>query len=221
MSVVTKIEPIDTWVDAIVRSDLSEEAQSRALASFARARIDETGLANRAAFGRAVPHREWVDGRQGAPLVSVRKGGTIVAEWSLISDVLKAIAQMLVDRSPVRTGNYVRGHRLFADGVEVAVEAAGEVAQEYVFLNTVSYARKVEIGKTRSGRSFLISVPNKIYQRTARDASRRFGNLARISFAWRSPVTPYQRAGSAGARHSRRGWAERQTRAPAIIVTVR
>ena len=53
---------------------------------------------------------------------------------------------------------------------------APPLASEYVFLNTVPYARKIEIGKTESGRDFVIQVPNRIYERTANDAQARFGN---------------------------------------------
>ncbi len=110
---------------------------------------------------------------------------------------------------------------LFADGVEVDASSVVQQAEEYVFLNPLPYSRKLEIGKTKSGRDFLVSVPNRIYERTADDAKRRFSNIARIKFSYRSPIIGYQASGTAGAARSKRGGIERETRVPAIIVTMR
>lgn len=222
MAIRTKVEPIAQFVEVVVREDLSPAAQSRAVADFARQRLREAQRANAQALGRVPSHETFVDGREGVPLESVRPdGGRIVFAFDLVDDALLWIARTLVERSPVRKGDYVRGHRLFADGVEVAVQAGGRVpeAEVYTFTNLVPYARKIEIGKTRAGRNFVIQVPNRIYERTAKDAQRRFGNFAKVSFSYRAPV-----GGSIlnyGGAASRRGGAEHRSRAPAIIVTPR
>lgn len=219
---LTRIEPIADFIAVAVDEDLSPAARSRAVAGFARQRIAEADRANRATLGRPVPREQWVDGRENAPLESVRpSGGTIVVEWELVGEALKWIAQTLVDRSPVRKGDYLRGHRLLADGVEISAPSASDVplADEYTFTNLVPYARKIEIGKTAAGRNFVIQVPNRIYERTAKDAQRRFGNLIKVRFGYRAPV-----GGSIlayGGAASRRGGAERSGRHPAIIVTLR
>ena len=106
----------------------------------------------------------------------------------MVTDVVRWILTALVDRSPVRSGTYRGGHKLFADGQQI--EAGGNLpaAVEFSITNTEPYARKLEIGKTESGRDFLISVPNRIYQRTAKDARARFGNIAQIRFTYRGIV---------------------------------
>ena len=73
-------------------------------------------------------------------------------------------------------------------------------ADEYVFINPVPYARRIEVGKTKSGRPFLIQVPNKIYERTAKDA--RAGSATRPTLssasANRSAVTSFATISRAG-----------------------
>ncbi len=169
-----------------------------------------------------LPRTITVDGRTNAPLTDVKPdGGSIIVEWELIGDVLVWIGNTLRDRSPVLTGAYRDAHTLFADGTEVDLDAEVPSASEYTFLNPLPYARKIEIGKTRSGRDFVISVPNRIYERTADDAKKRFGNLANIRFSYRAPeagsILKYTsvRHGRAKAAH------ERDLRVPAIVVTLK
>jgi hypothetical protein len=153
---------------------------------FARERLAEAIALNRRAHGRAPKYKTFVDGRSEARLESVRpKGGSIVFEFELVVDVLQWIHATLRERSPVLSGRYRDSHTLFADGREADVGSI-PAAAEYTFMNTVPYARKIEVGRTRAGRSFVIQVPNRIYERTATDARARFGNVARISFDFRT-----------------------------------
>ena len=78
-----------------------------------------------------------------------------------------------------------------APGVEVPLGQQIPNATEFVFINLVPYARKLEVGKTESGRDFLISVPNRIYERTYKDAKARFGNIAKITFGYETQVGAY------------------------------
>jgi hypothetical protein len=232
MAIRTRIEPISRDIQILVREELSPAGQAKAVADYARAEFKKTDDLNRQVLGRQAPSTTTVDGRSGAPLDSVKpNGGVIIFEWEIVADVLVAIGQMLIDRSPVVSGAYRRSHTLFADGREVAINAQVPPAQEYVFINPVPYARKIEVGQTKAGRAFVIQVENHIYERTARDANARFGNIAKIAFAYRSLVGgPIgQWAASASARRvaarARRGnpvhhtdWLTRQ---PAIVVTLR
>jgi hypothetical protein len=198
--ITTRIEPLDSVINVIVAEDLGPAAQSKAIAAFAREQLAEAQRANRAALGRVPAHKSFVDGRAGAALETVRpKGGTILFEFDIFADVLHWILAELRNRSPRRSGRYRDSHRLFADGREIG-EVAIPAAAEYLITNTVLYARKIEIGKTESGRAFVVQVEPRIYERTAADARRRFGNIARISFGWQS---------SSGGG---------EARAPAIIV---
>ena len=180
------MDPIGQSVAVIVNDTLSPQAQSAAVAAFARTRLLEAASANRRALGRVPPYKTIVDGRPGAAPEAVRpKGGVIVFEFELITDVLRWVLETLVARSPVVSGRYRDSHTSFADGRPFALGTVVPQAAEYSVLNTVPYARKIEIGKTKSGRAFVIQVPNKIYERTAREARARFGNIAKITFTYR------------------------------------
>lgn len=206
-----RLEPIARELRVMVDEFASPPAQKRAIARFARAEIDKIDNANARALGRRVDHTETVDGRKGAPLESVKpNGGVIVAEWELFLEVLPWIAKTLRERSPRVKGEYVRGHKVFADETEFVDLAKPPPAAAYTFMNIVPYARKIEIGKTKSGRVFVIQVPNRIYELVARDARTRFGRLVDIRFSYRQVVGAYRlRSGkNAGASLS----------APAIIV---
>jgi hypothetical protein len=189
MALRTKIEPIDDWIQITVDEMLSPEARQEAVAGFAREQLEETLEGNRLVLGRPTPYQQFVDGRQGAPLNSVNPDrGTIIFEFELFVEVLNWIYNTLVARSPKYTGAYKAGHRLFADGREVPVDGDIPKAEEYSFSNLVPYSRRLEIGKTQSGRDFLVSVPNRIYDRVSFDAARRFSNIAKIGFTYRGYV---------------------------------
>lgn len=213
MAIKLRLEPIAATLRVMVDKDASVPAQQRAIANFAAAEIAKSDAINRRALGRIPPKEVTVDGRLNAPLDSVKvNGGRIVAEWEIFNDVLTWIHKTLEERSPRRSGEYVKGHRLFADGAEIPVTNNPPEAREYVFLNIVPYSRKIEIGKTQSGRDFVIQVPNRIYERTAKDARSRFGNIADIRLSYRETTTAYRVRGRRGSR---------ALRAPAIIVKIK
>jgi hypothetical protein len=167
-----------------------------------------------------------VDGRVGGALESVRPaGGEIDVEWDVVSDVLIWIGQTLRDRSPVVSGEYRDSHTLFADGDEVSVGDVIPPASSYTFINTTPYARKIEIGKTESGRDFVIQVPNRIYERTGQDAQARFGNIAKITTGFEaapsgSALALDQKSRSFGARGRRVSPRQRPDRVAGSAVTV-
>lgn len=236
MAVKTRIDSIATDINLIVSAMLSPAAQSRAVADYARGEIQKADEKNRRVLGRVPPKTITVDGQSGGQLDNVRpNGGSIITEWELIGDVLVWIGNTLRDRSPVVSGKYRDAHTLFADGTEI--EIGGEVPQanEYVFLNPLPYARKIEIGKTKSGRDFVIQVPNRIYDRTADDAKKRFGNLANIKSVYRavegSSILAYVASDRTQVRSKNGRFLpgsnaaamahERDLRVPAILVTLK
>lgn len=180
MAVKTKIDPIAQDISLIVSETLSPAGQRTAVANFAQRAIDDADQKNRRVLGRIPPRTVTVDGREGARLDSVEpRGGSIIVEYELTNDALIWIAQTLRERSPVISGAFREGWVLLADGVQVDGDQI-PVADIYTFVNTVPYARKIEIGKTKTGRDFVIQVPNRIAERTARDAKARFGNFVSV-----------------------------------------
>lgn len=192
MVVKTRIDSVSQDIGLVISDRLSPSVQKKAIADFARSAIAEADEKNRQVLGRIPPRTVTVDGRSGAALDSVKPaGGSIVVEWEIVSDVLVWIGNTLRDRSPVVSGDYRKGWTLLADGKVIAAGQQAPIADEYTFVNTVPYARRIEVGKTDSGRDFVIQVPSRIAERTAKDAAARFGNVARIRSAWINLASPY------------------------------
>lgn len=213
----TKVEPLEKDIDLIFSQELSPTARSKMLADFAQEKIGEAKDINRRALGRDPPMTTFVDGRQGAPLTSVRPDGVIVAEFKLIDEVLIWIAEQLETHSPVKRGTYKKSHVLLADGQQIDPRSGNiPSAEEYVFINTQPYARKIESGSSSQA-------PDGVYQAVA-ILSRRFGNMAKVSFGYRVPlfgaVHSWAQTTSSG-KHRKSDRAEWLRRQPAIIVKVR
>jgi hypothetical protein len=222
-----RLQPLARELELAVRDDLAPAERSRLIAETARADILEIDRANDAAVGADVKYKTFVDGRQGAPLESVNPDhGTIAASWDLGTDVVAIIGDLLRQHSPVGSGRdphpglYRDSHILFADGVQVKSADPKNPAKEWAYISSVPYARKLEKRQA-----------DGIYEAVAALARQRFGNQAKISFAFRSLAAGGGTsldawASSAGGKafakaRSRRGeglhgeWLRRQ---PAIVI---
>ena len=222
-----KVEPIETNVELLFPEVFGSKAKSLALAATARQELGNAQRTNARVFGRPTPYTQFVDGKQGAPLDSVRPNGTIVFEFELLDEVFRWIGEQLIrhspvgdssDRRPGHPGMYRRSHVFTADGI--AIDPGVPVpldATEFAFINVQPYARKIERGLSPQA-------PDGVYAVVAKLANSRFSKAAKIRFSYRSPTfgaiqqwatttpmsTPYRR-GSA-----RQEWLTRQ---PAIVVT--
>jgi hypothetical protein len=192
MAIKTRIDSIATDINLIVSRDLTPAGQSKAVANFARTEIARADEKNNRVLGRVPPKTVTVDGRKGGNLEDVRPvGGSIIVEWEIVSDVLIWIGDALKDRSPFVSGDFKDGWTLLADGQIIDVGGQIPNADVFTFVNVVPYARKIEVGKTESGRDFVIQVPNRIAERTAKDAAAKFGNIAKIRSVWISLSSAY------------------------------
>lgn len=203
MPLTAKVEPIDRDVLLHLGADLSPAGRSRALAEFAGEQIEDAEQTNRTILGRLPRRRVFVDGREGAPLESVKADGVIVAEFELQEDVLVWIAEQLETHSPVRTGRFRKSNTLFADGVETIPGQRLPNASEFVFINLTPYARKIERGSSSQA-------PDGVFQAVAALARGRFGNIAKITFAYRTAIAGRFVGGTVGNRS--------ELRNPAVIV---
>ena len=201
----TKVEAIDRDIDLILSQDLSPAARSKTLADFAQQAIGEAEANNRRILGRDPIKTIYVDGREGGALLSVKPDGEIVAEFDVFSDTLAWIGDQLETHSPKKSGRYSKSHTLFADGREVPLGMAVPLADEYVFLNLLPYSRKIELGQSSQA-------PDGVYQVVAALARRRFSNVARISFSYRTAMSGAIVTGYAGNKS--------KGRYPAVIVTM-
>lgn len=218
MVVSVRVDSIARDIEVILSADLSPQAVSKAIAETARAAIDEAEDTNAKVLGSPPPRRVYVDGREGAPLESVKPtGGTILAEFDLLEDTLRWIGEQLVLHSPVLTGEYARSHVLVVDGE--AVDFNAPIPPDFgeaVFVNVTPYARKIERGSSDQA-------PDGVYEAVAALAARRFGNVVKVRFSFRSPnfggIDKW--AGKTNAATKAKGakrdaWLRRQ---PAIVLT--
>jgi hypothetical protein len=119
-------------------------------------------------------------------LESVVLPGPIVYKYSNLREMVQFALDELRKASPPGSGEYVRMHMLFVNGVPVDVLPVDiKPSDEIMIANPVAYARKLEIGKTKSGRDFLVSVPNRIYERVVKNRLiPRYRNVAKITFGY-------------------------------------
>jgi len=206
-----RITPVRRDLDVMFKQGIGDKAQSAILAKFALEKIEEAKTQNKQALGVVPPYKIYVDGRQGAPLESVKPNGTIRVEFQLVNEALAWIFEQLQKHSPVLTGRYANSHELFADGAQVDNPNAAPPAEEYVFLNTQPYARKIEGDLSREPSSK--QAPEGVYEAVATLAQARFSRIGKIRFSYRTPIGGQIVGGRVGDRSTRR--------TPAIIVTLR
>jgi len=225
MAIRTRIEPIQKDIEVLLRDDLSPEGRGKAFAAFAREQLVDAQETNRRVLGEVPPHETFVDGRAGGRLEDVKS--TVVFEFELIGDAVEWIHSQLQTHSPVRSGRYRKSHIILADGAEIAPGTVA-AAEEYVFVNTQPYSRKLERGLSRQA-------PDGVFQAVATLAGKRFGNFAAIKFTYRSLLLDYVPLGgvrgrdkkgrfinapNGGARRSAH-YIEQESRQPAILMRVR
>ncbi len=211
MGLSVRITPIRRDLDVMFKQGIGDKAQSALLATFALEKIEEAKAQNKQVLGVVPPYKIYVDGRQGAPLESVKPNGVIRVEFQLVNEALAWIYEQLQKHSPVLTGQYANSHELFADGAQVANPNAAPPAEEYVFLNTQPYARKIEGDLSREPSSK--QAPQGVYEAVATLAQSKFSRLGKIRFSYRTPIGGQIAGGRVGDRSKRR--------TPAIIVTLR
>jgi hypothetical protein len=170
--------------------------------------------------------------------------GPIVYSYDYRREIVSVAWQMLIEASPSDSGEYASSHTVYLNGMPVeALPAHLTATDQIVISNPVPYARRLEVGKTKSGSSFVIDVEPHIYERVVkRELVRRYGNLAKISFnyvtlpdAWvvkggRQGLSSHyttdgygglgRRSRQGGISHlrKRRQRAGEKVRAPAIII---
>lgn len=167
-------------------------------------------------------------------LESVVLPGPIVYTYRHTTEILQFIITELIKASPFKSGDYRKSHLVFVDGVQVqGIPTELKPGQDVMVINPLAYSRKLEIGKTQSGRDFLISVPNRIYERVAKMAKAKYGNVARISMTYATVPGAYTLQKDNPARawlKNRKRWyynakqrpdrvAGAAVRSPAIVIT--
>lgn len=166
------------------------------------------------------PYTQFVDGREGAPLESVRPGGQIFFKFNALGRVLDWIYEQLLRHSPIGPDtpphlHYIQDHELYIDGerINVVLGAIAEVPPggTAMIVDGRPYARKIE-------RGLSTQAPDGVYELTAIAAQRLFP-YAQITFQFVSlgSVAETARGTTRRALHARHGQ-NPSYRYPAITV---
>lgn len=121
-----------------------------------------------------------------AALETVRLPGPIVAKWDYRREIALETLAALRRASPVQSGAYRDAHEIQLNGVTVETLPANLApGDEIRIVNAVPYARRIEVGKTKSGRDFVLQVEPRIYERVAKaQITPRYRNVAKITFTY-------------------------------------
>ena len=186
MGLEVTAQPIDRDIELSL-TEASPQQQSAIVSQFASEQIAEALKADQQALGQPPRYTITVDGHANAALETARADSTITVEFQLFNDVLTWIDDQLIQHSPVgqahdpHPGLYQKSHELLADGVQTDPHGIIPYAEEYVFVNTAPYARKIETGESSQA-------PDGVYQAVAVLAARRFASIAKITFEYRATV---------------------------------
>ena len=99
-----------------------------------------------------------IDGVANAPLTAIKPNSLIVLLWSYLPEVALKTFEALRQRSPRVTGRYIAGLLPFVDGEPSDLRAITLDTKEVRIVSSVPYARRLEVGKTKSGRAWVQQV---------------------------------------------------------------
>lgn len=173
-------------------------------------------MADAAAQGQVPTWEAYANTPGNKNLESVKLPGPIVYRYRYFSDIVRVALDALERASPVISGDYVRSHTVYINGAATeTLPNRLRLGDTVMIANPVPYARKIEIGKTKAGRAFVIQVPNRIYERVAKTVLvPLYRNVAKVTFT-------YVTLPGAGTV-ARKGRRKRETlRSPAIIIEAR
>lgn len=129
--------------------------------------------------------QQFVDGRLGRPIASVRQFGRIDFATEQLREVIEFVWRSLnrrAEKISTEKREYIRSFRIFVRGVGsfTRLEDVPFGVQQVDFLPLVPYAQKIERGQSRGAKA-------GVFRPTARAARAKFGRSARIGYSQTVP----------------------------------
>jgi hypothetical protein len=129
-------------VKLFISQSLTPQAQSAALASYARADVARLQNERRAPLDYTV----FVDGRENAVPESVKPQGTIIYRFNGLAEAVAFALGFCIARSPFRTGRYRKSWFVLVDGRAWSADFRDIPAGSEVYIvNTQPYHRRLEM----------------------------------------------------------------------------
>jgi hypothetical protein len=175
----------------IVNSQLRGPARQALMVQAAKSAFGAAQAQNHAVLGHDAPFVQIVDGGHGAPLESVKAGGTIVYLFAVgavtLNTCVDVAIELILGLSPVKSGQFRDRNLFMVNGIETSADreinatAGGTIElrdTDVVSLtNLLPYARKIEKGES-------LQAPNGVYEAVAAVLRARYGNLLNIRFSY-------------------------------------
>lgn len=185
-----------TAAASLLKTHLQGEERRRALAQLAVQAGNEAAAINRRALGMDVGRETIVDGRSGAPIQTVRAGGTVVhlfaVQQAAVSFTLETLQRLSpVDRVDPDDIVYRDSHRMLVNGEEAEPNAQIGPDDRVVFVNLLAYSRRIEQGWSK------LQAPDGVFEATSEIVRARFGRIVTVKFTYGSFVG----AGEPGQRY--------------------
>jgi hypothetical protein len=152
---------------------------SRDLARFAR-----QAIADLQGSGEApASYRRYVNGRPDLPEEQVVAPGPIIYDLSWLPEIeVYCLSFGDSSRSPRRSGRYRRSFFSLVDGqLRHQPGTPIDPESELVIVNDAPYARRIEVGRKKDGRPFVVQVPPEIFLDMRQALLARFGNIVTAS----------------------------------------
>lgn len=127
-----------------------------------------------------------VNGSAGKQIDQVNVPGPIEAIFDYRHEIAEVGLVALIQASPRQSGDYANAHTILLNRKAVPQLPANLARGDVITLvNPIVYARRLEIGKTKAGRKFVLQVPDRIYERVAKNVLMpRYREVADIQFGY-------------------------------------
>ena len=158
-----------------------------------------------------------VDRVRGAPIEAAGPASTILIEFSYLREIAQWLIDWLAGKAGKLSGAYANSFKLLVNGAESPITAINHETREFVIINTKPYARRLEIGKTKTGRAFAIKQERFFVKSVIGHGQARFGNMVRMRHTLLPIQGGYRLKQAQGKRRDRQAGAEMLY--PAIRVT--
>lgn len=141
------------------------------------ARFAKVELAAAIQRGDASPtYERFVNGRAGAPEESVVPPGPILYVFAQWGEIIRSALAYLEKRSPRLKGDYLAAHTVMVKNAPVPDPSRIPAAAKVLIVNTVPYARKIEVGAQR------LSVPRGVYEDLEQELIGQFGRAGGLVY---------------------------------------